>query len=86
MVRKENVCAQDEDDGPGDILDDELQRQLNEMADYDSANEEDPAAASHPAGVASLHLLGFALNTSRHAQGSKVVPARRTVKLRRVFL
>ncbi|DBA96751.1 TPA: hypothetical protein ACH3X1_015590 [Trebouxia sp. C0004] len=40
----------DEDDGPGDILDDELQRQLNEMADYDSANEEDPAeAASHPA-------------------------------------
>ncbi|KAL0049758.1 hypothetical protein WJX82_009349 [Trebouxia sp. C0006] len=39
----------DEEDGPGDILDDELQRQLNEMADYDSANEEDPGAASHPA-------------------------------------
>lgn len=39
----------DEEDGPGDILDDELQRQLNEMADYDSANEEDPAAAGHPA-------------------------------------
>ncbi len=56
------------------------------MADYDSANEEDPAAASHPAGVASLHLLGIALNTSRHAQGSKVVPARRAVKSRRVYL
>lgn len=73
------VCAQDEEDGPGDILDDELQRQLNEMADYDSANEEDPAAASHPAGVASLHLLGFALDTSWHAQGSKVVPACRAI-------
>ncbi len=56
------------------------------MADYDSANEEDPAAASHPAGVASLHLLGIALNTSRHAQGSKVVLARRAVKSRRVYL
>ncbi len=81
-----NVCAQDEDDGPGDILDDELQRQLNEMADYDSANEEDPAAAGHPAGVASLDLLGIALNTSRRAQGSKVVPARRAVRFRRVYL
>lgn len=43
--------AQDEDDGPGDILDEELQKQLNEMADYDSADEaEEPAAASHPPG------------------------------------
>ena len=49
------------------------------MADYDSANEEDPGAASHPAGVASLHLLGFALDTSWHAQGSKVVPACRAI-------
>lgn len=56
-----NDCAQDEDDGPGDILDDELQRQLNEMADYDSANEEDPVIAGHSAGVASLHLLVIVL-------------------------
>lgn len=43
--------AQDEDDGPGDILDEELQKQLNEMADYDSADEaEESAAASHPPG------------------------------------
>ncbi len=41
---------QDEDDGPGDILDEELQKQLNEMADYDSGNEEEPAAVRTPAG------------------------------------
>ncbi|KAA6422645.1 MAG: hypothetical protein FRX49_07505 [Trebouxia sp. A1-2] len=44
-----DVYYGDEDDGPGDILDDELQRQLNEMADYDSANEEDPVIAGHSA-------------------------------------
>ena len=54
--------------------------QLNEMADYDSANEEDPAAASHPTGVASLLVPSSAHNTSWHAQGSKVVPALRAVK------
>lgn len=33
-------CVQNEDEGPADILDDELQQQLNELADYNSDEEE----------------------------------------------
>ena len=33
---------QGEEEGPGDILDEELQKQLNEIADYDSGDEAQP--------------------------------------------
>lgn len=34
--------VQGEEEAPGDILDEELQKQLNEIADYDSADEAQP--------------------------------------------
>ncbi len=37
-----NSWVQGEEEGPGDILDEELQEQLNEMADYDSSDEAQP--------------------------------------------
>ena len=44
----EAAWVQGEEEGSGDILDEELQQQLNEMADYTSGDEE------HPAGQSSL--------------------------------
>lgn len=38
--------VQGEDEGPGDILDEELQKQLNEIADYDSDDATQPASAT----------------------------------------
>lgn len=37
-----NLGVQGEEEGPGDILDEELQKQLNEIADYDSGDEPQP--------------------------------------------
>lgn len=37
-----NPGVQGEEEGPGDILDEELQKQLNEIADYDSGDEAQP--------------------------------------------
>lgn len=38
--------VQGEEEGPGDILDEELQKQLNEIADYDSDDATQPTAAA----------------------------------------
>ena len=51
-------CAQDEKDGPEDILDEEVQKQLHEMADYGSGNEEEVAAPDGPAGTVVNLLAG----------------------------
>lgn len=40
------LVVQGEDEGPGDILDEELQKQLNEIADYDSDDATQPASAT----------------------------------------
>lgn len=61
------MLVQDEDEGPGDILDEELQKQLNQMADYDSANEEEPVAAdSDPAGKSHVLERPYACLSSCH--------------------
>ena len=44
-------CVQDEDDGPANILDDDLQQQLNEMADYNSDEDEARQPGSSHAGT-----------------------------------
>ena len=40
------LLLQGEEEGPGDILDEELQKQLNEIADYDSGDEVQPASGA----------------------------------------
>ena len=47
------IGAQNEDEGPADILDDDLQQQLNEMADYNSDKEgqEKPSTSQADAGM-----------------------------------
>lgn len=42
------------EEGPVDILDEELQQQLNEIADYDSGNEQHE---EQPAGQISSHTF-----------------------------
>lgn len=54
------------------------------MAGYDSANEEDPAAAGHPAGVGSLHLLGVALTSHGMLKAANGTSTHRAVKFRRL--
>lgn len=43
------IAAQDEEEGPTDILDDNLQQQLNEMADYNSDEEDNMQPSSSQA-------------------------------------
>ena len=40
------LVVQGEEEGPADILDEELQKQLNEIADYDSDDATQPTAAA----------------------------------------
>ena len=40
------LVVQGEEEGPGDILDEELQEQLNEIAEYDSDEATQPTAAA----------------------------------------
>ena len=51
--------VQNEDEGPADILDDDLQQQLNEMADYNSDEEEkqQPSTSQADAGKHASMLL-----------------------------
>lgn len=46
MVDVRALAVQGEEEGPGEILDEELQKQLNEIADYDSDDATQPTAAA----------------------------------------
>lgn len=46
LIDARALVVQGEEEGPGDILDEELQKQLNEIADYDSDDAIQPTAAA----------------------------------------
>ena len=62
--------VQGEEEGPGDILDEELQQQLNEIADYESGGEEE-----QPAGDQLAHELAHACAHVHDMAAYSLLPA-----------
>lgn len=72
---------QGEDEGPGDILDEELQKQLNEIADYDSDDAIQPASAT-----GETHSVTCSLRLSFYCSHRRFVPCASMPELRMLVL